>query len=102
MKRHIGNSIYGLLDYAAYPVGMLLIAPIVLRTLGIASYGIWTIAMAVANVGAIVASGFGDAIIRQVAHGARTGPRTTCCASSGPRSPSTCSSDCLSARPSIC
>lgn len=75
MKRQIGNSIYGLLDYAAYPVGMLLIAPTVLRNLGVASYGIWTIAMAVANVGAIVASGFGDAIIRQVATRRANGSR---------------------------
>ena len=67
MKRHVSNSFYGLLDYAAYPIGMLVVAPIVLRNLGSASYGVWTIVMALANIGAIIASGFGDAIIQQVA-----------------------------------
>jgi O-antigen/teichoic acid export membrane protein len=46
---------------------MLVVAPVVLRNLGTASYGAWTIATAAANIGAIVASGFGDAIIQQVA-----------------------------------
>jgi len=73
VKQQISNSIYGLLDYAAYPVGMLVVAPIVLRNLGTASYGIWTIAMAAVNIGAIVASGFGDAIIQQIATRRATG-----------------------------
>ena len=67
MRRQVSNSFYGVLDYAAYPVGMLVVAPIVLRSLGTGSYGVWIIATAAANVGAIVASGFGDAIIQQIA-----------------------------------
>lgn len=37
---------------------------VILRT---ASYGVWTVSTAAANIGAIIASGFGDAIIQQVA-----------------------------------
>lgn len=67
MRREVSNSVYGLLDYAAYPVGMLAVAPIILRNLGAAQYGAWTVATATVSVGSIVASGFGDANIHQVA-----------------------------------
>jgi O-antigen/teichoic acid export membrane protein len=67
MRRQIANSIYGLLDYAAYPFGMLALAPIVLRNLGVAQYGIWAVATAIVSFASIVASGFGDANIQQVA-----------------------------------
>ena len=29
MKEHLSNAAYGVLDYAAYPIGMLLVAPVV-------------------------------------------------------------------------
>jgi O-antigen/teichoic acid export membrane protein len=58
---------YGLLDYAAYPFGMLALAPIVLRHLGVAQYGVWAVATAIVSFASIVASGFGDANIQQVA-----------------------------------
>src|SRR5579872_6461958 len=67
MRRQLFNSFFGLLDYAAYPIGMLAVAPIVLRKLGTAQYGIWIIAMAAVSIGSIVASGFGDANLQQVA-----------------------------------
>lgn len=67
MTRRISNFTYGLLDYAAHPIGMLVVAPIFLRHLGIAQYGIWVAAASAVNIGAIVASGFGDANIHQVA-----------------------------------
>jgi O-antigen/teichoic acid export membrane protein len=67
MKAHLTNAAYGVLDYAAYPVGMLLVAPIVLHRLGIAEYGIWTVATATVSTGGIIASGFGDANIQHVA-----------------------------------
>lgn len=67
MRRQVSNSIYGLLDYAAYPFGMLAMAPIILRNLGAAQYGVWTVTAAVVSLGSIVASGFGDANIQQVA-----------------------------------
>src|SRR5579862_5645654 len=75
MRRQIANSIYGLLDYAAYPFGMLALAPIVLRHLGAAQYGVWAVAIAVVSFGSIVASGFGDANIQQVATRRGTGSR---------------------------
>lgn len=67
MRRQLSNSIYGLLDYAAYPIGMLAVAPIVLRNLGVAQYGVWTVTTAIVSLGSIVASGFGDANLQQVA-----------------------------------
>ena len=67
MRAHLTSAAYGVVDYAAYPVGMLLVSPIVLRHIGIAEYGIWAIATAVVSTGGIIASGFGDANIQHVA-----------------------------------
>jgi O-antigen/teichoic acid export membrane protein len=67
MRNHVSNAAYGVLDYAAYPVTMLLTAPILLRHLGVAQYGVWVVAVAVLNTGGIIASGFGDANIQYVA-----------------------------------
>ncbi len=73
MRAHLSNAAFGVLDYAAYPIGMLLVAPIMLRNLGIAQYGIWAVATAAVNTGSIIASGFGDANIQHVATGRTTG-----------------------------
>lgn len=73
MKNHISNAIYGVVDYLAYPLGMLVIAPFALRSLGVDRYGIWMIAVSTVSTGAIVASGFGDANIRVVAMQRATG-----------------------------
>jgi len=67
MRDQIANAAYGVFDYAAYPIGMLLVAPIVLHHLGPAQYGLWAIATAAVSTGGIVASGFGDANILHVA-----------------------------------
>jgi O-antigen/teichoic acid export membrane protein len=67
MKPHIANSAFGALDYLAYPIGMLVLAPAVLHVLGVERYGIWALAGATLNTGAILASGFGDANVRAVA-----------------------------------
>ena len=67
MRDQFANAAYGVLDYAAYPIGMLLVAPIVLHHLGPAEYGLWAIATAAVSTGGIVASGFGDANIQHVA-----------------------------------
>jgi O-antigen/teichoic acid export membrane protein len=75
MRVHLANATYGVLDYAAYPVGMLLVAPVVLRHLGVAEFGIWTVATAAVSTGGIVASGFGDANIQHVARLRGTGER---------------------------
>lgn len=67
MREHIINSAFGMLDYIAYPAGMLLLAPVILSVLGVERFGIWALANAVLMTGAILASGFGDANIRSVA-----------------------------------
>jgi O-antigen/teichoic acid export membrane protein len=69
----LANAIYGVLDYLAYPIGMLLLAPVVLRNLGVQQYGIWTVATAAVSAGSIIASGFGDANIQHVATQRSTG-----------------------------
>jgi O-antigen/teichoic acid export membrane protein len=46
---------------------MLAVAPVAVRALGIDRYGIWMVASSAISVGAIIASGFGDANIRYVA-----------------------------------
>jgi O-antigen/teichoic acid export membrane protein len=67
MKTHLSNAAYGVLDFASYPIGMLLAAPVVLRNLGFARYGVWAVATAAVSTGAIIAAGFGDANIQHVA-----------------------------------
>jgi O-antigen/teichoic acid export membrane protein len=67
MKSHLANAFFGVVDYLAYPVGLLLLAPVILRALGMVRYGIWAVATAAISTGAIIASGFGDANIRAVA-----------------------------------
>ena len=68
MRRHLTNASYGVLDYVSYPLGMLLVAPVVLHKLGAAEYGLWMISTAVISAGSIVASGFCDACIQRVAY----------------------------------
>jgi O-antigen/teichoic acid export membrane protein len=67
VKRHLRNSAYGVLDYAAYPIGMLAVAPIVIHKIGTAEYGLWTIATAIISAGGIVSSGFCNANIQRIA-----------------------------------
>ena len=67
MKTHLSNAVYGVLDYIAYPIGMLLTAPVLLRHLGATEYGLWAMATALVSTGSIVASGFGDANIQFIA-----------------------------------
>ena len=67
MKTHLSNAVYGVLDYTAYPTGMLLAAPVLLHHLSVAQYGLWMLATAAVSAGSIVASGFGDANIQHVA-----------------------------------
>jgi O-antigen/teichoic acid export membrane protein len=75
MKTHLSNAAYGILDYGAYPIGMLAVAPVVLHNLGLAQYGVWTVATAAVSIGGIVASGFGDANIQHVASRRGAGDR---------------------------
>jgi O-antigen/teichoic acid export membrane protein len=75
MKSHFSNAAFGIVDYAAYPLGLLILAPVILHTLGLERFGIWAMANAVLSVGAIAASGFGDANIRSTAMAVETGRR---------------------------
>jgi O-antigen/teichoic acid export membrane protein len=67
MKAHLSNAAYGILDYGAFPIGMLVVAPILLRNLGLAQYGVWAVASAALSIGGVIASGFGDANIQYLA-----------------------------------
>lgn len=67
MRRHLTNAAYGVLDYASYPFGMLLAAPVILHKLGASEYGLWMVATAVVSAGGMIASGFCDANIQRVA-----------------------------------
>jgi O-antigen/teichoic acid export membrane protein len=67
MRAHLSNAVWGVVDYAAYPVAMLAAAPALLHHLGSAQYGVWIVCTAAISTGAIVASGFGDANIQHVA-----------------------------------
>ena len=73
MRKHLTNAAYGVVDYASYPLGMLLVAPVVLHRLGAAEYGLWMVATAVVSAGGIIASGFCDANIQRVARLRGTG-----------------------------
>jgi O-antigen/teichoic acid export membrane protein len=68
MRRHLINAGFGALDYVSHPLGMLLVAPVVLHRLGAAEYGLWMITTSVVSAGGIIASGFCDACIQRVAH----------------------------------
>lgn len=67
LRIHLANAFYGVLDYVAWPAGMLVVAPVAIRALGIDRYGIWMVSSSAIGIGAIVASGFGDANTRYVA-----------------------------------
>ncbi len=67
MRRHLSNAGFGVLDYLSYPIGMLIVAPVVLHRIGAAEYGVWMIASSIISAGSILASGFGDACIQRVA-----------------------------------
>ncbi len=47
MKAHLSNAAYGVLDYIAYPAGMLIVAPFAVRHLGVPQFGVWMVANAV-------------------------------------------------------
>ena len=67
MTAGYSNAIYGVADYLALPIGMLLAAPFLLRHLGAAQYGVWIcIASAAVSGGGIVSGSFGDAAIKYV------------------------------------
>jgi len=73
VKSHLTNAGFGVIDYLSYPVGMLLVAPVVLHRIGVAEYGVWMIATSVISAGSMIAAGFGDACVQRVAQLRATG-----------------------------
>jgi O-antigen/teichoic acid export membrane protein len=67
MRNHLTNATYGALDYASYPIAMLLVAPVILRHLGASEYGLWIMCASVISAGGILASGFCDAAMQRIA-----------------------------------
>jgi O-antigen/teichoic acid export membrane protein len=67
MTKNLSNATYGVIDYISYPLGMLVAAPIVLRQIGSAEYGLWMVSTAIVSAGGIIASGFCDAAIQRTA-----------------------------------
>jgi O-antigen/teichoic acid export membrane protein len=65
-RQGYANAIYGVADYLALPIGMLLAAPFLLRHLGTAQYGVWILASAAVSSGGIISGSFGDAAIKYV------------------------------------
>jgi O-antigen/teichoic acid export membrane protein len=65
-QRGFANSVYGVADYLALPIGMLLAAPFLLKHLGTAQYGVWILASAAVSSGGIVSGSLGDAVIKYV------------------------------------
>ena len=66
-RRGYANALYGIADYLAQPVGMIISAPFLLKQLGLAQYGVWVLASAAVSSGSIVSAGFGDAAIKHIA-----------------------------------
>jgi O-antigen/teichoic acid export membrane protein len=60
------NALYGIADYLALPLAMLVSAPFLLKHLGAAQYGVWILASAAVSSGGMVAGSFGDAVIKYV------------------------------------
>ncbi len=79
MRTHFANAFYGVLDYVAWPAGMLAVAPIAVRSLGVERFGVWTVANSTLSIGAVVASGFADANTRRVAVQLAAGHRRALC-----------------------
>ncbi len=79
MRTAVANAFYGVLDYVAWPAGMLAVAPVAVRAMGIERYGVWMVANSAISVGAILASGFSDANIRYVATQRASGHHDALC-----------------------
>jgi O-antigen/teichoic acid export membrane protein len=60
----IVNAAFGVLDYLAQPLGMLLAAPFLIHRLGLSQYGMWMLASATVGAAGLLSTGFGDATIR--------------------------------------
>ena len=63
---HLVQGSWGITEYLAYPVLMLVATPIFLSQLGTAQYGQWMLLMAVTSMGGLASMGMGTAIVKDV------------------------------------
>jgi hypothetical protein len=61
MTRHLAKAAYGVRGYASWPLGMLVVAPMLLHKLDTTGYGLWAVSLALVSIGGILASGLCDA-----------------------------------------
>jgi O-antigen/teichoic acid export membrane protein len=61
------NAVYGIGDYIAQPVAMLLAARFLLHRLGLSQYGVWMLVAAAISGASLVCTGFGDAALKYAA-----------------------------------
>ena len=62
----IANGMFGVIDYLAQPIAMLIAAPALIRLLGISQYGVLMLAIATVGAGNIFTASFGDATVKHV------------------------------------
>ena len=63
-RTSLANAMYGIGDYVAQPVAMLLAARFLLDRLGLPQYGLWMLAAAAVSGASLVCTGFGDAALK--------------------------------------
>jgi O-antigen/teichoic acid export membrane protein len=63
----MSNGFYSIIEYVAQPAGMLIAAPFLLHRLGISTYGLWMLIMAVVSGSGLVGVGVGDAALKYIA-----------------------------------
>src|SRR5215469_14176474 len=63
-RSSLANAMYGVGDYVAQPVAMLLAALFLLNRLGLPQYGLWMLAAAAVSGASLVCTGFGDAALK--------------------------------------
>ena len=61
-----GNALYGIAEYIAQPVSMLIAAPFLVHKLGLPQYGIWMLVTAILGSMGTLSTGFGDATVKYV------------------------------------
>src|SRR6516162_937344 len=66
-RSSLANAMYGVGDYVAQPVAMLLAARFLLHRLGLPQYGLWMLAAAAISGASLVCTGFGDAALKYAA-----------------------------------
>src|SRR5438067_13825116 len=60
------NALYGIAEYVAQPLSMLVAAPFLVHKLGLEQYGIWMLVSAILGSMGILSTGFGDATVKYV------------------------------------